>query len=118
LFALSAIVSVTSMARACALSGPGSEERFTTIEAVIELFTLTRGIRDVIHLNWLQIHHGPLGELLKGFAVPASAWVVLPSEVETRFAQLREFVGLYPADINAKGHCISAIDGMRSGRKS
>jgi hypothetical protein len=66
LFGLAAVISVSSMARSSALFEHDSDEKVISMDEVVELFILTRGVRDVIHLAHQHISRGPLAELFEG----------------------------------------------------
>ena len=81
LFALASVISVSSMARSCAVAEGARFEKVINMDDVTELFFLTRGVRDVIHLAYDHIKQSPMGEMFEGHHNPASDKVVLPQQV-------------------------------------
>jgi hypothetical protein len=90
LFALSAVLSLSSMARSCAVSG-GNEAM--DMDAVVELFIMTKGIRNVIQLCHEHVKRSPLAEMLDMDAfIEGSAKGRLPSSMQIRFAAIRDML--------------------------
>jgi len=80
LFAFASMISVTSMARSCS-PAVMRDAGMVDLDAVCELFFLTRGVRDVIHLNHVVISQGPMAEMFHGHII--SEGTVVVSEAET-----------------------------------
>ena len=113
LFALSATISVSSMARACASAelAPG-EPKAMTMEDVGEYFFLTRGVRDVIHVTYDSVRNGPLGALFDSHRMPEGTIVTLPTEVQDQFSALGQMVATWGLDPEALTHCQSALSDL------
>lgn len=108
LFALSATLSLSSMARSCVLS----ETATMDMDAVTELFMLTRGIANVINLSREQREHilqSPLAEMLQNAAAPPDAEITLPVSVSARFEALRHMLVNYGLDQELLEHCQHAL---------
>ncbi|KAI9694679.1 MAG: hypothetical protein M1822_000295 [Bathelium mastoideum] len=105
LFALSATLSLSSMARSCT----PNETATMGINAVVELFILTKGIRDVIQLSYEQIKQGPMAEMLDRQAFAEGKSGHLPFSVQSRFGAIREMLSTYGLDPEALEHCQSAL---------
>ncbi|KAL9076009.1 MAG: hypothetical protein Q9157_003836 [Trypethelium eluteriae] len=105
LFALSATISLSSMARSCA----AKETATMDMDAVAELFMLTKGIKNVIHLSYEQIKQGPLAEMLDQQAFAEGRNGHLPLSVLSRFAAIRSMMTTYGLDREALEHCQSAL---------
>lgn len=105
LFALSAILSISSMGRSCALSETTSMD----MDDVSELFNLTKGIANMIQLARERIEQGPLAEMLEKSTYPPGIKVNLPIRVESRFEALRYMLGTYGLDQEALEHCQNAL---------
>lgn len=110
LFALSATISVCSMARACAQAEltPG-EPKAMTMEDVSEYFFLTRGVRDVIHVTYDRVSTGPLSKLFDAHRMPEGTIVTLPDEVLQQFSALRQMLETWGLDPEALTHCRAAL---------
>lgn len=106
LLALAATLSVTSMAKSCAQS----ENAAMTMDAVGELFVLTRGIRNVIHLAHEHSKQGPMAEMLRNQSgYPEDIDVELPPRVSACFEEIRHM--LLTCDLDPEGveDCRSAL---------
>ena len=60
LFALAAVISVSSMARSCAVPAVMEVPGALTVDDIAELLVLTRGIRDIIGQTIEYIKQGPM----------------------------------------------------------
>jgi hypothetical protein len=99
------------MAQSCAYDGKAGFYRPASTASVTELFTVVRGIRDIISLFRDHITNGPLGLLLKGFTLEEHDQATLPLELDTRLAELRGWITSFPSDtMDATSHCVSAVD--------
>lgn len=105
LLALAATFSLSSMARSCALS----ETVTMDMDAVAELFLLTRGIATVIRLSRKHIMQGPLTEMLQVYTYPKGTQFRLPTTVAARFEALRRMLTSYGLDEDELKHCQSAL---------
>jgi hypothetical protein len=105
LLALAATLSVSSMARSCALS----ESETMDMDAIAELFVLTKGIANVIHLSHQHSKKGPLAEMLRNQNYPSGTDVSLPLRVSSRFEALRHMLVTYGLDPEPLEHCKKAL---------
>lgn len=94
LFALSGIVSVSSMARTCTRS----EAAAVDMDTVAELFMLTRGVKHVIQLSREHIKDGPLGAMLDSRPYPDDTPVQLPYTISSSFEAIRTMLTTYGMD--------------------
>lgn len=104
-FALAATLSVSSMARSCARADTAAVD----LDAVIELFILTRGVRDVIQLSHKRTRAGPMVVMLEGRPYPKDTEVHLPLSVSSCFDSIRHMLFIYELDPEALQHCQSAL---------
>lgn len=110
LLAQAATLSISSMARSCALS----KTEVMSMDSVMELFILTKGIANVINLAKEHIARGPLGEMLQNTAYPPGMTIPLPIGVVSRFEAMRLMLtspaqGLEQDDLE---HCQNALTGL------
>ncbi|KAK6419184.1 hypothetical protein LTR95_017100 [Oleoguttula sp. CCFEE 5521] len=79
LFALSMVLSVSSLARASLRTVERPERRFMALEDVVELLYMTRGVRDVVDTTYETVSRGPFSVALHGHqAVPSAAHALAP----------------------------------------
>ena len=105
LFALASTISVSTMARCTAMS----ESDAMNMDEITELFFLTRGVRDVIHLTYEHIQKGPMVEMFGGHVYPPDAEVKLPQSVSKELDDIRQMLTQYGLDPEALTHCQSAL---------
>lgn len=105
LFALAGTLSVSSMARSCARS----ETSTLDMDAITELFILTRGVKNVIHLSYEHIKSGPLAVMLETQGHPEGTDDHLPVTISSRFEAIRHMLGAYGMDDEALRHCQFAL---------
>lgn len=112
LFVLSATISCSSMARACAASAVEDEPGGMTMEYVTEYFFLTRGVRDVIQMKYDHFENSPLSMMFDAYVMPEGTVITLPQEVRDQFTALRHMVASWGLDPEALTHCQSALSGL------
>ena len=105
LFALSATLSLSSMARSCALSDTTTMD----LEQIAELFVLTKGIANVIRLSRAHIKRGPMAVMLNREIYPDGTTIVLPSGVIARFDAIRDMLLTYGLDEQVLEDCQAAL---------
>lgn len=105
LLALAATFPLSHMARSCVLS----ETVTMDIDAVAELFVLTRGIATVIRSSRKHIMQGPLTEMLQIHTYPEGTQVRLPVAVAARFEALQRMLTSYGLGKDALEHSQSAL---------
>jgi len=108
-FALAGILAVSSMARSCA----GIDSAALDMNAIAELFALTRGVRDMIHLSSEHIRTGPMAALLHVRLRPEPKEAGLPVSVSARFEAVEHMLVTYGMDRNALQHCQAALLELR-----
>lgn len=108
LFAFASTLSLSTMARSCS---PIMTEHTQAIDldAVVELFFLTRGVKDVIHLCYQHIKSGPMAEMFEGHSYGDDVSVILPETVAQRFRDLDRMLRASHLDAEARQHCQSAL---------
>lgn len=105
LFALAATLSVSSMARSCAEPDGVALD----MDTIAELFILTRGVKNVLHLAFDHIKNGPLAALLKNQSHSEYIEVHLPSSVASCFEGIQHMLTTSGMDQEALQHCESAL---------
>lgn len=108
-FALAATLSVSSMARNCA----DTDSSALDVNTIAELFILTRGVRDMIHLSSEHIRIGPMAPLLHIRRCPEPTEVSLPPSVSAQFEAVQHMLNSYGLDLNAHHHCHIALLELR-----
>lgn len=103
LFALSATLSFSPMARSCALT----ETTTMDMDTVTEMFILTRGIVNVINLTREHIKQSPMMEMLR--TRDYIGVVHLPLCVSSQFDAIRHMLASYGLDQDALEHCQYAL---------
>lgn len=109
LFALSITLSLSSMARSCALSDSTTMD----VDNIAELFVLTKGIANVIRLARAHIKKGPMGIMLNGEVYPTGTVVVLPPSVITRFEELQRMLVTSGLDEQTLEDCQLALTELK-----
>ncbi|KAH9827807.1 Sterol uptake control protein 2-like protein 3 [Teratosphaeria destructans] len=91
LFALSSCISISSMARACARVAAQPPPKAVSLDEIVEMFVLTRGVRDVIGIAHDLIIQGPLAPMFAGHEMPEAqkSRVFLPPPAQTRLDELQ-----------------------------
>lgn len=110
LFALSAVISISSMARSCVTQPAATID----MDAVAEVFFLTKGVRDVIHLHHDRIRSGPMGEMFESQQYPEGTEVTLPPSIAQRFEGLRGMLVSHDLEPEALGHCQTALNDLEN----
>lgn len=108
LFAFASTLSVSTMARSCSPIMMGAHKRID-IDAVVELFYLTRGVRDVIDVCYAHIKAGPMAQMFEGHSFSTDTVVTLPAAVAARFADLAAMLETARLDPEALQHCRAAL---------
>ena len=105
LFALSATLSLSSMARSCALSANTT----MNMDDIAELFIMTKGIQNMIRLSSEHIRRGPMATMLEYQTRPEGTETELPLPVSVHFEALRQILVMYGLDPEALEDCQSAL---------
>nr|OQO29385.1 hypothetical protein B0A51_03167 [Rachicladosporium sp. CCFEE 5018] len=93
LFALSMVLSISSLARASLRAVERPERHFMALEDVVELLYMTRGVRDVVDTTYETVSRGPFSVALHGHqAVPSTAHALAP-ELKACFSALLSLCG-------------------------
>ena len=108
-FALAATLAVSSMARSCA----GSDSAVLDVNKIAELFILTRGVRDMIHLSAEHIRTGPLSALLHTRRFTEGTEIGLPPNISAQFEAVQHMLQTYGLDSSALHHCQTALLELR-----
>ena len=110
LVALAATLSVSSMARSCA----PLENKTMELGDITELFILTKGIRNMIHLAYEHVWQGPLAAMLESQQpYPEDTQVYLPLHVSSRFEAIRRILFTCGLDQEALDDCLFALSELK-----
>ncbi|KAK4493910.1 hypothetical protein PRZ48_015095 [Zasmidium cellare] len=88
-----------------------SEPRCVDIEQILEMFMLTRGVKDVVMVYGEVIAKSPIAPMLIGYEVPNDAEIVLPDSVYDRLNDLTKLVES-PCDQEQSEACKDAVSRM------
>lgn len=109
LFALATTLSVSSTARSCAVPETMPHPAVMDMNDVIELFFLTKGVRDIIRVTGDHIRKGPMAPIFNATTYPDGIDILLPPSVADRVKALHRMVAQYGLDLDAAEHCHSAL---------
>lgn len=107
-FALAATLSVSSMARSCV----GKDSVSLDMNTIAELFILTKGVRDMLHMSYEHINTGPMAVLLQ-IRNPELTEGILPPSVSACFEAVQHMLVTSDMDPNALQHCQTALLELR-----
>ena len=114
MYALAAIISMSSMARSCAIAASQSEPRAFSIEQIAEVLLLTTGVRDISSIAADHIKLTPMAALFDGHSMPHSqeARVILPAELRRHLDCVREMLQVQVGEPEVLKHCSEAFDSL------
>ncbi|KAF2716829.1 hypothetical protein K431DRAFT_323546 [Polychaeton citri CBS 116435] len=110
IFAFSASVSAISLARATLIAEQRMAPYHISMDEVAETILLTQGVRSIVRRAYQWVRHGPLDELLNGFATPEGADVGI--EVYDRFEALNKMLDSFCGDVETLRLCREASDNL------
>lgn len=113
LFAFSTTLSVCAMARSCSPIFM-TQAQTIDLDAIIEPFYLTRGVRDVMQLCHAHIRSGPMSQMFHGHSYPEGTVITLPDEVAAHITALDlEMLPAAQLDAEALEHCHAALTELK-----
>ncbi|KAK5187947.1 hypothetical protein LTR16_009117, partial [Cryomyces antarcticus] len=80
-----------------------------SIDDIVELFVLTRGVREVVKPSTVWINNGPLKPMLYGHVFPEFAERALPDSLQLHFDDLRDMVRDHRIDLAVQRFCVEAL---------
>lgn len=113
LFALSTVLSVSSLARASLRASLMPEPQRITIGDMTELMSMTRGVREVVHATHHVIRRGPFSVLLSGHDLPRSVQVILGHTLDNVFFELTRMVREEVTDREHSTLYLQSVDSLR-----
>ena len=105
LFALSAVLSISSMGRSCVANNAATVD----MDAIAEIFFLTRGVRDVIHMHYARIREGPMQEMFENQRYAEGTKITLPQSIAVQFEDIRQMLAKSGLDSEALNQCEEAL---------
>lgn len=82
----------SSIAKSCAMALAMSEPRRVDIDQILEMFMLTRGVKDVVTVYGEVISKSSLAPMLSGYEAPNDAEIVLPDSIYSRLNDLTKLI--------------------------
>ncbi|PPJ51938.1 hypothetical protein CBER1_09681 [Cercospora berteroae] len=109
MFTLASVISISSVARSCAIAFALPEPRYVSMEQVTELFLLTRGVSTIVDACVLWLRSSPLAPVLVGYEIPDREQVTLPDSVSERFHVLDQMIDTACFGEHQKNVCKDAL---------
>ncbi|PIB01593.1 hypothetical protein CB0940_02079 [Cercospora beticola] len=118
MFALASVISISSVARSCAVAYALPEPRYVSMDQVTELFLLTRGVGTIVDacVSWLR--SSPLAPVLAGYDIPDRDQVTLPDVVTERFRVLDEMIETACFGEHQRNICRDALSALEDVHRS
>jgi hypothetical protein len=109
LFALSTILSISSLARATLKASQMEAAPHISVESICELLYLTRGVREVKEATGERVSRGPFSIVLQGHELTADVQVNLSPKISSVFREL----DINCADQEQRRFCSEAVTHLR-----
>lgn len=109
LFALSTILSISSVARATLRASQMEGRKYISVESICELLFLTRGVREVKETTGELVNKGPFSVVLFGHDVSAEVQVTMSPKILGVFRDLERMVLEYCLETDQRKHCSEAL---------
>ena len=109
LFALSTILSISSIARATLRASQMEFPQFISVESICELLFLTRGVREVKEATGELVSKGPFAVVLFGHDVSADLQVTMSPRIVAVFRELERMVLDCCTETDKRKHCSEAL---------
>jgi hypothetical protein len=114
LFALSTILSISSLARATLRASQMEGQQYISVESICELLFLTRGVREVKEATGELVSRGPFSVVLYGHQMSADVQVTMSVKILGVFRALERMVHDQCTEIDQRKHCSEAITHLYS----
>lgn len=114
LFALSTILSISSLARATLRASEMAEPQHINVESICELLYLTRGVREVKEATNDLISRGPFAVVLFGHQISADVQVTMSPDIMDVFRGLERMVHSICLEQDERKHCSDAVAHLQS----
>lgn len=114
LFALSTILSISSLARATLRASQMEGRQYISVDSICELMYLTRGVREVKEATGEVVNRGPFSVVLYGHQVSADIQVIMSPKILAVFRELERMVHENCLEIEQRKHCSEAISYLHS----
>lgn len=91
-----------------------SEPRRVDINQILEMFMLTRGVKDVVMVYGDVISKSPLAPMLVGYEAPVDAEIILPDSIYSRLNDLTKLVDstCYPEQVEPCKQAVTRLEAM------
>lgn len=109
LFALSTILSISSVARATLRASQMLEPKYISVDSICELLYLTRGVREVKEATGDLVNRGPFSVVLFGHERSADVQVTLSPKMLGLFRLLERMVHDNCADWDQRKLCLDSL---------
>jgi hypothetical protein len=114
LFALSTILSISSLARATLKASQMEGPPCISVDSICELMFLTRGVREVKEATGERVNLGRFSAVLHGHDLSADVQVTMSPKISSVFRDLDLMVHVNCVDQEQKKHCSEAVTHLRS----
>jgi hypothetical protein len=114
LFALSTILSISSVARGTLRASQMEGPQYISVESICELLFLTRGVREVKEATGELVSKGPFSVVLFGHDVSADVQVTMSPRLMSVFRELERMIHDHCIDIDQRKHCSEALTFLHS----
>lgn len=114
LFALSMILSITSLVRATLRARALPEPQFISVDRICELLYLTRGVRDVEEASGERMKNGPFSTVLYNHQLEAVPRATMPSNLLSVFHGLENMIRCHCSDAEQRENCEEAVTHLKS----
>jgi hypothetical protein len=114
LFALSTILSISSLARATLKASQMEGTPYISVDSICELMYLTRGVREVKETTGERVNRGPFSVVLHGHDLTADVQVTMSPKISSVFRELDKMVHVNCLDQEQRKHCSEAMSHLRT----
>ena len=114
LFALSTILSISSLARAALKASQMEGPPHISVDSICELMFLTRGVREVKEATGERVNRGPFSVVLHGHDLSGDVKVTMSPKISNVFRELENMVHVNCTDQDQRKHCSEALAHLRN----
>jgi len=114
LFALSTILSISSVARATLKASQMEGPQYISVDSICELLYLTRGVREVKEATGERVNRGPFSVVLHGHDLSGDVQITMNPQISSVFRELDRMVHVHCEDQEQRKLCSEAVAHLRS----
>lgn len=109
LFAFSSLTCLSSLARSVLRANTMPDPKYVSVDEIVEVLVLTRGVREVVAVSVDPIARGPLSPLLYGYEVEDTIRINLPDNIRALFALMQQMLADRCDDKERHTLCSNAV---------